>query len=174
MILVKTIKKKSSQLSQIKWKSSITTRLVTGISGWKKLCFAPWDRGDIPQDPNRHGGTGLLSGGRPQRGHIVECSSSRVTYCYTVLSPVKSIYTHAQKHASDIWTNRMNVRKDWKRRQESKKAAQCTWVHAETWLFGFGLYLPHAGIFWFPLLRATNTLAVFSQILFYSLESRHC
>lgn len=83
--------------------------MVTGISGWKKLCFAPWDRGDIPQDPNRHGGTGLLSGGRPQRGHTVECSSSRVTYCYTVLSPVKSIYTHVGNtpltSEQTVWTS---------------------------------------------------------------------
>lgn len=48
------------------------------------------------------GGTGLLSGGRPRRGHTVECSSSRVTYCYTVLSPVKSTYTHMHKrHAGN-------------------------------------------------------------------------
>lgn len=151
--------------------------MVTAISGRKKFCFAPWDRGDIPQDPNRHGGTGLLSGGRPQRGHTVECSSSRVTYCYTVLSPVKSIYTHAQKAR---WKHAWHLNDSYERQKRleaapgEQKAAQCTWVHTETWLFVFGLYLPHAVIFWFALLRATNSLAVFSQILFYSLESQHC
>lgn len=91
----------------------------------EKVMFCSMGPGGHSSGSKQARGTGLLSGGRPQRGHTVECSSSRVTYYYTVLSPVKSIYTHAQKarwkHASDIWTNRMKVRKDWERCQESKR-----------------------------------------------------
>lgn len=75
-------------------------------------------------------GTGLLSGGGPRRGHtghIVECSSSRVTYCYTVLSPVKiHIYTCTEGMLETrLWhltfTKCMKVRKDWKWWQENKR-----------------------------------------------------
>lgn len=111
-------------MSQIKWKSCITTpRLLAYLAG-KSYVLLHGTGGTFLRIQTGTGGTGLLSGGRPQRGHTVECSSSRVTYCNTVLSPVKSIYTHARKarwsHASDIWRNG-KVRKDWRRRQGSRR-----------------------------------------------------
>lgn len=86
------------------------------------------------------GGTGLLAGGRPRRGHTVECSSSRVTYCYTVLSPVKSTYIHMHRsHAGNtpLTCDVYEVHESQKKLEAvagEQKAAKSMWRSLESWL----------------------------------------
>lgn len=118
IVTVKTIRKIPTILfGQVKKKHHNV--IVTGMSGWEKQSY------DLLRETRGHSsgskqawGDGATVRGRPQRGHTVECSGSRVTYCYTVLSPVKSIYIHAgdggnMPLTSDIYVC-VKVRKGWK------------------------------------------------------------
>lgn len=93
--------------------------MVTGMSGWKQQSYGLLcgTRGHS-SGSKQAWGDGATVRGRPQRGHTVECSGSRVTYCYTVLSPVKSIYIHAEEGGNMPLTSDIlvcvKVTKGWK------------------------------------------------------------